>query len=119
MLLLAATGEEEFSPDSLAEIREASRNQALLVSVISIWELGLLEAKKRIRLQMPLEEWVKEALATPGLSLAPLTPEIAMDSSRLAGELHGDPVDRILVATARRLGARLMTKDGKLLEATP
>ena len=76
-------GEQEFSPDSLAEIREASRNQALLVSVISIWELGMLEAKKRIRLQMPLEEWVKEALATPGLLVNSLAPSRRAVATRI------------------------------------
>ena len=52
-------------------------------------------------------EWVRQALDTPGLTLVPLTPEIAVDSTRLPGNLHGDPADRILVATARNLGARV------------
>jgi len=59
---------------------------------------------------------VKEALATPGLALAPITPEIALESSRLPGPFHGDPVDRIIVATARRMGAQLMTRDQKLIQ---
>jgi PIN domain nuclease of toxin-antitoxin system len=76
----------------------------------------LLEARGRIRLKSPCEEWVREALATPGLVLAPLTPEIALDSSRLPPPFHGDPADRIIAATARRLGARLLTRDQKLIE---
>ena len=59
---------------------------------------------------------VREALATPGLSLAPLSPEIGLESSRLPSQFHGDPADRILVATARTSGGRLITKDRKLLE---
>jgi PIN domain nuclease of toxin-antitoxin system len=61
------------------------------------------------------ETWVRNALATPGLILAPLTPEIAIASTRLPGDLHGDPADRLIVATARVHGATLMTKDSKLL----
>ena len=76
----------------------------------------MLESKKRIHLWAPCEQWVQQALATPGLTLAPLTPEIAIESARLPGDLHGDPIDRILVATARRMGARLMTRDRKLIE---
>ena len=76
----------------------------------------MLEAKGRIRLKPSCEEWVKEALATPGLALAPITPEIALESSRLPGPFHGDPADRIIVATARRMGARLMTRDQKLIQ---
>ena len=61
-------------------------------------------------------DWINQALKTPGLSLIPLTPEIAVESTRLPGSLHGDPADRILVATARNVGARLMTRDRLLLK---
>ena len=96
-------------------IRQAVESAALAgnltVSVISVWELGMLESKGRIRLGLPLEQWVERALGTPGLTLAPLTVEIAIESTRLPGAFHGDPADRIIVATARRLDARLLTRD--------
>lgn len=41
---------------------------------------------------------------------------VALESSRLPGPFHGDPADRIMVATARRMGARLMTRDRKLIQ---
>ena len=97
-------------------VDQAATRGNLLLSVISVWELGVLEAKGRVRLQTPCDQWVREALATPGLSLAPLTPEIALESSRLPGLFHGDPADRIIVATARSLGARLLTRDQKMIE---
>jgi len=50
----------------------------------------------------------------PGLSLAQLTPEIAIESTRLPETFHGDPADRIIFATARKLGARLMTRDRRM-----
>ena len=106
---------QEFSVTGWAAVEEAGERSALLVSVISIWEVGMLEAKGRIELFMPCDEWIKRALTTPGLALAPLTPDIALDSSRLPGDLHGDPADRILVATARRMGARILTKDRRLI----
>jgi PIN domain nuclease of toxin-antitoxin system len=52
----------------------------------------------------------------PGLELVPLTPEIALDSSRLPAVFHGDPADRIIVATARSMAARLLTRDQRLAE---
>ena len=106
---------EEFSREALAAIQDAAKNGALLVSVISIWEIGMLEAKRRLRLLVSVEEWVERALETPGLSLAPLTKEIALESTRLPGEFHGDPADRILIATARRMEARLATRDPQLI----
>ena len=54
--------------------------------------------------------------AVPGVTLAPLEPEIAVASTRLPFEMHADPADRILVATARHLGAALVTADKALLE---
>ena len=105
-----------FTERMLTAIRQAAASGSLLVSAISVWELGMLEAKGRIRLKPSCEEWVKEALATPGLGLAPITPEIALESSRLPGPFHGDPADRIIVATARRMGAQLMTRDQKLIQ---
>jgi PIN domain nuclease of toxin-antitoxin system len=95
-------------------IEEAAAAGRLLLSVISVWELALLEAKGRIELTFSCEEWVRSALATPGLILAPLTPEIAIESTRLPEPFHGDPADRIIVATARRMGARLATRDVKM-----
>lgn len=111
-----AGAQDQIDHKALKAIEGAAADGQLLLSIISVWELGILEAKGRIRLQIPCEQWVKEALATPGLSIAPLTPEIALDSSRLPGSFHGDPADRIIVATARRMGARLLTRDHKLIE---
>lgn len=56
-----------------------------------------------------------ESLIGAGLRWASLTPEVLIDSSFLPGEIHGDPADRILVATARAFGCRLMTRDRALL----
>jgi PIN domain nuclease of toxin-antitoxin system len=92
-------------------MQEAAAASALLLSAISVWEVALLDAKGRIELYSPIDDWVANALSTPGLSLVPLTPRIAIDSNRLPGSFHGDPVDRIIMATARQQGARLLTRD--------
>ena len=104
-----------FTPRILRTVEQAAHAGSLLISVISIWELGMLEKKGRVQLHMTCERWVAEALATPGLSVAPLTPEIALDSSRLPGTFHGDPADRMIVATARAWNAVLLTQDEKLI----
>jgi PIN domain nuclease of toxin-antitoxin system len=106
---------EKFSRTGRRMLEKAAQTGALRVSVISVWEIGLLEAKGRLTLRMSCAEWVNQALATPGLSLEPFTPEIAIESSRLPGEIHADPADRILLATARVTGAQLLTADERLL----
>ncbi|HJN29314.1 MAG TPA: type II toxin-antitoxin system VapC family toxin [Candidatus Latescibacteria bacterium] len=97
-------------------IARAIDEESARVSVISVWEVGMLEAHKRISLTVDVETWTRQALSSPGLSLAPLTPDIALASSRLPGEIHGDPADRMLIATARSLGATLVTRDRRILE---
>jgi PIN domain nuclease of toxin-antitoxin system len=76
----------------------------------------MLESHGRVALPMSIQNWVNEALTKPGISLVPLTPEIALESSNLPGNLHGDPADRIIVATARARNATLLTKDHRLIE---
>jgi PIN domain nuclease of toxin-antitoxin system len=98
------------------KIVAATHGGSLAVSAISLWEIGMLEVKGRIVLGMPCEKWVATALALPGLRLIGLEPEIAVASSRLPGEMHGDPADRILAATARARDAVLATADERLVE---
>ena len=112
---LQAGAEDRIAAKVLDALRSAAARGDLLLSVISVWEVGMLESKGRIQLDRPCEEWVREALTLRGLTLAPLTPEIAVESTRLPGKFHLDPADRIIVATARRLSARLLTRDERLL----
>jgi PIN domain nuclease of toxin-antitoxin system len=62
------------------------------------------------------EERFEQALNYPGLRLLPLTPQIAVESTRLQGEFHRDPADQMITATARAYGCPLVTSDRKLLE---
>jgi len=103
------------SSTALAQIEQAAIEARLLVAAISVWEVGMLEAKGRIVLPMDVMDWVECALTAPGVSLQPLTPAIAVHSSRLPGDFHGDPADRILVASARQGNAMLVTRDERIL----
>ena len=100
---------------ALQAIRSAESVGNLRISVISIWELAMLEKKGRIALPMNIRTWVEQALSKPGIAVAALTPEIMLESVYLPGELHGDPADRMLAATARVLGATLVTQDAQLI----
>jgi len=97
-------------------VRVAGDEGRVLVSAITPWEVALLVSKGRLTLGADVMDWVRDALTIPGLTLVPLEPEIAVASTRLPFEMHADPADRILVATARHLGATLVTADGALLE---
>ena len=104
-----------FRRASLAAVSGAAARSALRVSVISVWEIAMLVAKGRLQLGLPVSDWVRRALAAPGLLLAELTPEIAVEACNLPGDLHGDPADSMIVATARVTAATLHTKDRSIL----
>ncbi len=98
-----------------ATIRKAADQGAIRVPAISVWEVGMLVAKGRLMLRMPCRDWVRSALAAPGIHLAEFSPEVALESCQLPGGIHGDPADRMIAATARILEATLVTRDEKLL----
>lgn len=100
----------------LTAINRAASEDELYVASISAWEVGMLAAKGRISFSHDCLDWVKDSLSQPGVSLAPLHPEIAVLSAKLPGAFHGDPADRILVATARWMDLSLVTAVEKILE---
>ena len=97
------------------QIEACAREGELLVSAISAWEVGILEAKGRITFDQECGDWVADAFSAPGIRLAPLDPDIAVASTRLPGNFHGDPADRIIVATARAHGCPLVTADAAII----
>jgi PIN domain nuclease of toxin-antitoxin system len=97
-------------------LQEAQQQDApVFMSPISAWEIGLLVARGKLALPAAPEAWLK-AMTDAGLAWASLPPEVLISSSFLPGDIHGDPADRILVATARTYGYRLMTRDQRLLD---
>jgi PIN domain nuclease of toxin-antitoxin system len=89
---------------------------AVFVSAITAWEVGLLVSHNRLSLVARPERWFQRLLAIPGIQLAELSPDILIASSFLPGTPPRDPADRIILATARDLGATLITRDRLLLK---
>ncbi|MDP1526101.1 MAG: type II toxin-antitoxin system VapC family toxin [Rhodocyclaceae bacterium] len=109
-------GSRQLGPKAQKAVLRSLASEAVLVAAISPWEVAMLVSKGRLVLDRDVGEWVREALSQPGIRLEALTPEIAVASTRMPGELHGDPADRLLAATARHLGATLLTDDQLLLD---
>lgn len=89
----------------------------VFISPVSAWEVGLLGRSSQNRPVVFLPDpktWFGKVMAGPGIRPAPFTPEIAIDSSYLPGNLHGDPADRLIIATARHLGTPVVTRDAKI-----
>ena len=114
-LLWWASGERaQFSAEALSAIEAEMNGGQIMVSSISAWELAMLVAKGRIALSMDIAEWLSVVSQIEEVTFVPVDNEITVKSIELPGEFHKDPADRIIVATARKLAAPLITADEKI-----
>jgi len=117
-ILLWWLGENSrLSPEQRRVLEKADEENPLLVSDITLWEIATLASLGRIKLHLPLREWLEQAAAPPLVRLLPITPAVAAEVAALPDSFHRDPADRILVATARVLGSTLITRDRQIIEA--
>lgn len=86
------------------------------ISPITAWEIGLLASRGRLQLLIRPERWFAKLFEAPGVKLAEMSPDLMIASSYLPGKPPRDPFDRIIAATARELGATLITRDHALLD---
>ncbi len=114
-LLYVADG-AKMQPEARAEVSEAAYDGRLYVSPMSAWEIGKSVSKNRLKLPLAPLEFFNRFMRLMKAKLTEVSPEILVRSSSLPGALHGDPMDRILVATARTLDLVLVTSDAPLLK---
>jgi len=115
VLVWALQDEPRLGANARALLDENILSDGLMVSAITPWEIALLEKRSRITLGVDVRRWITEALALPGVVLANLDPEIAIDSVMLPGSFQKDPADRIIIATARHFKVPLLTVDRAIL----
>lgn len=95
--------------------RSAIENDRRLgICDISLWEVAMLVAKGRLRIDRDVREWIEQASSLPGIEIIPIRPAIAVRSTQLGREFQGDPADRLIVATAMTETARVVTKDDRI-----
>lgn len=98
-------------------ILRATPDNPLLLSEISLWEVASLVERERIRIDRPLRDWLEAATAPPLVRRCGISASVAAEMIALAGTRDWDPADRIIVATARVHGARLITSDKRIVDA--
>ena len=86
------------------------------VSAMVSWEIAMKIDKRRLSIEMPLLAWLKASFESINIREVPMTGAIAADAGSLRNDLHGDPCDRIMIATARALACPLVTADRKILD---
>jgi PIN domain nuclease of toxin-antitoxin system len=108
--------EDRLSAEAVAALGEAyADNRPTLVCPVSAWEIGLLNARGRLRIAADPVSWFGQASTRPGVALSRLPYDVLVASSFLPGNPPSDPADRIIIAAARAIGAAVMTRDRAIL----
>ena len=96
--------------------RAKDNDDAVLMSPISAWEIGLLVARGRLALPIGAQAWFDQIIETPNVELADLPPAVLIAASFLPGIPPRDPSDRIVIATAREQNLTIVTRDRQILK---
>ncbi len=115
VLIWYAQADERLGLAARQKVLRATAANEACVSPISFWEAAMLADKGRISLDMPVERWVREVLKSGQIVAGDLAPDIAAAAGCLPGGIHGDPADRIIIATGRAYGCPVLTTDHKIL----
>jgi PIN domain nuclease of toxin-antitoxin system len=104
----------ELKPRTIRMISEAAEQNAVILSAISAWEIGMLVAERRLLIEGTAESYVRYLFSRSGVVEEPMTSAIGELAARLPGVFHGDAADRILVATAALRSISLLTRDKRI-----
>ena len=98
-----------------ALLSRAQTEDAIRISPATVFEVTAHHTAGRLRLARSPEQWMHDALAVAGVRLAALSAEVALDAGSIPRTALPDPLDRLIVATARQLDATLLTRDAGIL----
>jgi PIN domain nuclease of toxin-antitoxin system len=110
-------GSKKLSRDQHRATERAASTGGLFVSEISFWEIAMLVEARKLTFREPIDEWLERAAAAPAVERIGITPTIAREVASLSTTRSWDPADRVIVATARVLGASLVTSDSRIIRS--
>lgn len=99
-------------------IRAAEADNRLVISDISIWEIAMLVARKRLEIEETVSSFINLYLQSRMITVQPISSEIAELSVSFGREINNDPADRIIAATTILTGAELITADDNLISSS-
>ncbi len=115
--LIFMTEEVRLAQPAIEAMRAVSEGSGTTyISPITAWEIGMLTSRGRLQLLIKPERWFANLFQVAGVQLADMSPDLLITSSFLPGKPPRDPADCIMAATARDLGATLVTRDRALLD---
>lgn len=108
------TPDARLPPAERAALDRMAAQRELCLSAISMWEAQVLHAKGRLSLPLPFADWLARATADDVLQVLPLDVDVVLALDELPVSFHGDPADRLIVATARAHALPLATHDSTI-----
>jgi len=102
---------EKLSKAAASAIRRARSSDGLSIADATIWELALLLSRGVLQSGGTVENTLRNLLGRSGVSIKPITPEIAALATQFPIDYPRDPIDRLIGATARAEGLALVTRD--------
>lgn len=108
---------ERLSPVQRHALSSLVPAEPALVADITLWEISALCSAGRLQLDLPLRDWLAQAVAPPLVRVAEISPRIAETVAHLSSWDNKDPADRLIVATALSCGARLLSNDPRMRDA--
>ena len=116
ILVRLLAGDDALGGPLIDLLSEALSRSGLAVSAMVFTEVAQLHLRGRVDLGMSPERWMQER-KRDGLRIVPATPEIAVRSAMLeTTDFHGDPMDRLIAATAMTGDHTLVTADRRIVD---
>jgi len=104
----------KLSAAATSAIRRAAAGGGLAIASITVWEVAMMLARGLVVPQGTPEAWLRELIDRSGVVVKEITPTIAVLATHLPPGFPADPADRLIAATARAEGLRLVSRDARL-----
>lgn len=117
VLVWMVSDSSQLSRSAFRELRKAERNGELAIASITLWELALLYQRGRLRTSGSVESSIRAVIEKSRVTVIEISPEIAALTTTFPDTYPKDPADRLIGATARALGATLITQDERILDS--
>jgi PIN domain nuclease of toxin-antitoxin system len=102
---------------ALDELDSLPSHDRPYLSDISLWEVAMLTARRRLDLTIPLDQWLEAASHPRSVRVMAISAAVAAETGGAALSVLRDPADRIIVATSRTMGAPILTYDRTILRS--
>ncbi|MES2337871.1 MAG: type II toxin-antitoxin system VapC family toxin [Pseudomonadota bacterium] len=115
VLIWLAGDDPRLGSKARATIEQVSIEDGLAASAMALWEIGLLATNGKLLIPGSLNSWIDKLIENLGIEIMPIDRNVAIAAGILPRDVHGDPGDRMMIATARERICPLMTSDRKIL----